>query len=162
MQGRRRFLLRIQRRLPVRRQLTRIHCGCNCSHFDYKYESKSYIIRHKKKYPRCVSLPYMVCQFALHESKSVSLPSFTLSEKNPCMFLRKHFFTFLLHYTSSPCVIDTIDILSEIYQLFFLNSPISKLIHETHKLVQNFVTILTYTSVCIIFLFHKHPTCNFK
>ena len=86
MQGRRRFLLRIQRRLLVRRQLTRIHCGCNCSHFDYKYESKSYMCQ---KYiirinilgvsvcpTWCVSLPYMtqkvsVCPHLLSQKKSL-------------------------------------------------------------------------------------------
>ena len=40
---------------------------------------------HKNKYLGCVSLPYKVCQFTLHESKSVS-------------------------FTSSQCGIDTMDI----------------------------------------------------
>ena len=40
---------------------------------------------HKNKYLGCVSMPYKVCQFTLHESKSVS-------------------------FTSSQCGIDTMDI----------------------------------------------------
>ena len=64
----------------------------------------------KNKCLNCVSLPYIVCQFALHESKSVSLPSFTASERNPCNYSEIFLPKSELHYTSSQCDIDTFDI----------------------------------------------------